>query len=69
MPRDLGKKELHKICKHCKGNGFVQGQINVGTCLFCRGAGYDSRTKSSEMQKIIELTQEFITGGKKGGSK
>jgi len=69
MAEDLDKPVRYKICKHCRGNGFIKGQVNVAACLFCRGSGHDTRMKNSAMKKIIKLTEEFITGGKKGGTK
>jgi DnaJ-class molecular chaperone len=68
MAGELDKPVKYKICKHCKGNGYVKGQINAAVCLFCRGSGHDSRMKNSAMKKIIKLTEELILRGKKGST-
>lgn len=59
----------YKICKHCAGNGYVKGIINVGTCLFCRGDGHDSRMTRQDLDKIIKITEDYIFRGKEGETK
>ena len=43
MVKKDNKKSRRKllVCKDCTGNGYIRGkQKDVGTCLFCNGAGY-----------------------------
>ena len=58
-----------KICKHCKGNGYVRGSSeNTGTCLFCSGSGHKyhgPRVTADDYMTIIEKLYVNNYGSKK----
>ena len=55
-------------CKECKGNGYVRGKLNTGTCIFCRGSGHtnkDSRTTEHDWQLILQMCEDFVYDNEK----
>ena len=58
-----------KICKHCKGNGYVRGSSeHTGTCLFCSGSGHKyhgPRVTADDYMNIIYKLYVENYGSKK----
>lgn len=64
----------YKICKNCKGNGYVRLAMyeETQTCKKCGGAGHFERIKkhkidkgtlsTKEVLKMLKLLEEFIRG-------
>lgn len=53
----------YKICKECKGNGFIRGLINTGTCIFCFGSGHSdhaSRITYHDVESVMDMVEEYV---------
>ena len=69
--------EPYKICKNCKGNGYVRiiPYSETQTCKECNGAGHFENEKRTTDQdpvvetqyvlKLIKLLEEFVKRGSK----
>lgn len=69
--------EPYKICKNCKGNGYVRLAMyeETQTCKECGGAGHFENVKRTTDQdpvvetqyvlKLIKLLEEFVKRGSK----
>ena len=62
----MSKKEIkYEICTFCKGNGYVKGQINTGTCIHCDGSGHKehgSRITNEMFLIIFRDVEGYIDG-------
>jgi DnaJ-class molecular chaperone len=65
MLKKDNKKTVRKlvVCKDCKGNGYVRGKIQTGTCLFCNGSGHknhDQRMTDVSFLDIVKLCEFYV---------
>ena len=70
MEKKDNKKIRRKliVCKDCSGNGYIRGQLNVGTCLFCNGSGHknhDQRLTDGSILDIIGLCEYYVQKNRK----
>ena len=50
----------HKICEHCKGNGYLVirelvGIMQTDTCFWCKGEGYTETVYEWEKEQQQKL--------------
>ena len=62
----MDKKEIkYEICTFCKGNGYIKGQINTGTCIHCDGSGHKDhgpRINNQLFLNLIRYVEGYIDG-------
>ena len=76
MNKKLG--DPYKICKNCKGNGYVRiiPYSETQTCKQCKGAGHFEHGKTTTKHEpdvietdyvlsLIKILEEFIRGKKR----
>jgi len=71
---DIKYGDPYKICKNCKGNGYVRivPYSETQTCKECGGAGHFERNKKHRINKgtlstkevlsMLKLLEDFIRG-------
>ena len=73
---DIKYGDPYKICKNCKGNGYVRivPYSETQTCKQCRGAGHFEQAKrklkpkiedtinTDDVLSLIKLLEDFIRG-------
>ena len=63
------KDEIPKLCKECKGVGYIQGTTHRAACLFCHGRGntnHGSRLHNSNLISVLKWCEDYIDDKKDG---
>lgn len=72
--RYMKHSEPYKICKNCKGNGYVRISMyeETQTCKECKGEGHFKNEKANTTEetistdyvlKLIKILEEYVVRG------